>query len=254
MAAPGGRAPLPEQLRRAAALVFVEDLEAPAAGPEDAHHLLHVLRLRPDEIVAAGDGQGRWRPCVLHTAGGRHDRGPLALAPAGAIATAPAGAPPVAVAFALQKGDRTDWTVQKLTECGVDVIVPLLSARTVVRLDEEARARRGERLRRIAREAAGQARRTTLPEVTDPLPLAAAVRRLEALGTPAFAEPGGGALGAARAVLVGPEGGWTPEELASAGHRVDLGPFVLRAETAALVAGVLLVNGRNPLTAGALRG
>lgn len=245
--------PLPEALRRAAALVFVSDLESPVAGPDDAHHLRDVLRLRRGETIAASDGRGGWRLCVLDAApSNRRGREPLGLEPTGPVEHRPLGGEEVAIGFALQKGDRPEWTVQKLTECGIDRIVPLLTERTVVRLDAADRRRRGERLRRVAVEAASQCRRTHLPLVADPLPLAEA---LNALPVPvAFAEPGGGSLGAARAVLVGPEGGWSPAELDEAPLRVDLGPLVLRAETAALVAGVLLGLVRRPLTGGAASG
>lgn len=242
-----GDGALDERLRRAAALVFVDDLAAPEPDDEAVHHLRDVLRLRAGESVAVSDGRGSWRTCLWRGTTHRGDRG--ALETAGPLCAAVAPAVPVTVGFALQKGDRPDWTVQKLTECGVDAIVPLLTARTVVRLDAAGRRRRGDRLRRIAREAAAQARRTVLPAVSDPLPLDACPQLAEGAPHPAaFAEPGGGPLGTTRTLFVGPEGGWTPEELAAASGHVDLGPFVLRAETAALVAGVLLARARDGFT------
>lgn len=235
-----------DRLRRAAALIFVEDLAAPRCSSEDEHHLRYALRLRDGEIVAASDGHGAWRLCrVVST--GRADRhrsagGALALEPASAVVDEPPPPERAAVGFCLQKGDRADWTVQKLTELGVDEIIPLLSERTVVRLEDDDRHRRGDRLRRIAREAAGQSRRTRLPLVADPVPLAAALVELAARYRVALAEPGGGELDGARAVLVGPEGGWSAAELAAAPRHVGLGRQVLRAETAAIVAGVLLTR------------
>ncbi len=248
-----------DRLRRAAAVVFVDDLDAPVCTDEDAHHLLEVLRLDTDADVAASDGRGRFRPCRLAPAEPRRRKGrPVAaiLVPSGDVVddrpVAPPGTEPATVAFALVKGDRTEWAVQKLTELGVDRLVPLLTARTVVRLDPDGAARRAERLRRVAREAAAQARRTTLPEVAVPTPL----DRYLAGGTPdglpppapgavALAEPGGTPLGpATRCVVVGPEGGWTVDELALVDRRVGLGRLVLRAETAAVVAGVLLTHAR----------
>ncbi|MDA8295853.1 MAG: RsmE family RNA methyltransferase [Actinomycetota bacterium] len=234
-----------DRLRRAAALVFVEDLATPRCSSEDEHHLRHALRLRDGEIVATSDGHGAWRLCrvVVPDRADRHrSDGALALEPASAVITDPPPPERAAVGFCLQKGDRADWTVQKLTELGVDEIIPLLSERTVVRLDDDDRRRRGDRLRRIAREAAGQSRRTRLPLVGDPVPLATALVELAARYPVALAEPGGGALDGARAVLVGPEGGWSAAELASAPRQVDLGRQVLRAETAAIVAGVLLTS------------
>jgi 16S rRNA (uracil1498-N3)-methyltransferase len=132
--------------------------------------------------------------------------------------------------------------VQKLTELGIDRIWPLLTERTVVRLAGDEAKRRAERLRRVAREAAAQSRRPWLPEVRDPCDLATALAELAGTsGGALLAEPGGGPLTRATdAVLVGPEGGWAPGELACGLDRLDLGSSVLRAETAAVVAGALL--------------
>ncbi len=251
-----------ERLRRASAVIYVDDLDDLddlAVAPEDAHHLLDVLRLQAGVEVAASDGRGRFRPCRLVTTRargkGHQDRG-VALEPLGDPVGDPGGAPPEGgprtVAFALVKGDRPEWAVQKLTEVGVDRIVPLVTARTVVRLDAPGALRRADRLRRVAREAASQARRTRLPEVAVPTRLDRylAEGTLDGLPAPspgavALAEPGGLGLDpATRCVVVGPEGGWTPEELALGKRRLGLGRHVLRAETAAVVAGVLLTLAR----------
>lgn len=234
-------------LRGAAALVFVEDLAKPQCSPEDEHHLRHALRLKDGETVAVSDGRGAWRLCRV-VSPGRLDRhrpagGAFVLEPSSAVLDDPPAAARTAVGFCLQKGDRSDWTVQKLTELGVDEIIPLVSERTVVRLEgDDERRRRGNRLRRIAREAAGQSRRTSLPLVVDPVPLDEALEGLAARYGVVLAEPGGEGLAGARAVLVGPEGGWSPTELAAVPGRVGLSRHVLRAETAAIVAGVLLTN------------
>lgn len=228
--------------RSAAAQVLVDDLDAPGLAAGDAHHLGRVLRLRPGAEVCATDGQGGWRSTAY--AGG--DR----LEPSGEVRQEPRPEPMLTVAFAPVKGDRPELVVQKLTEVGVDRIVPLVTARSVVRWDGERAAKQVERLRRVAQEACGQCRRLWLPEVglgTDaPVTPAALLGALGSAGT-VVAEPGGGALDrGARTVLVGPEGGWSPEELADAAAggagRCTLGPHVLRAETAAIVAGALLVT------------
>jgi 16S rRNA (uracil1498-N3)-methyltransferase len=228
--------------RSAAAQVVVDDLSAPGLGADDAHHLGRVLRLRPGAQVCATDGQGGWRLTTF--AGG--DR----LDPAGEIQEQQRQEPMLTVAFAPVKGDRPELVVQKLTEVGVDRIVPLVAARSVVRWDGDRAAKQMERLRRVAQEACGQCRRLWLPEVgiggEGPVTPAALLSSLGADGA-VMAEPGGGVLDAgARTVLVGPEGGWSPEELADAdaggAGRCTLGPHVLRAETAAIVAGALLVT------------
>lgn len=226
-------------------MVYVADLDQPVCEEQDAHHLADVLRLRRGEEVAVSDGQGTWRLCALEAVdAGRGERGRrsarVILRPAGAKGVDPGPVGERIVGFALQKGDRPEWTVQKLAELGATRILPLLTERTVVRLDDEGRRRRGDRLRRVAREASAQSRRTRLPRVEDPAPLEEVLVELSGRHQVAFAEPGGGTLGGCDALLVGPEGGWSPDELRAAGKLVDLGPLVLRAETAALLAAMLL--------------
>jgi 16S rRNA (uracil1498-N3)-methyltransferase len=236
--------------RSAAAHVFIDvepaDLDADelALSDEDAHHLARVLRIKPDETVTASDGQGRWRACRL--AAGRAS-GPDAiqptLVPTGPVQHEPRPTPTIAVGFALTKGDKPEWAVQKLTEAGVDVIAPFVAARSVARWDGDKAERNHARLVRVAREAAMQSRRVWLPAVLPVADFAAAAAAVEqAVGAaPVLAEPGGGPVSLAHpAVLIGPEGGWAPEETAAVRGRVALGPTVLRAETAALAAGVLL--------------
>ncbi|MDQ3575404.1 MAG: 16S rRNA (uracil(1498)-N(3))-methyltransferase [Actinomycetota bacterium] len=229
----------PRALRSAAAHVFVDDLEAPRLSQDDRHHLERVLRLRRGQAVTVADGAGGWRCCRW----GRD----AALEPVGEVVRSPAPSPPVTVGFALTKGERPEWVVQKLTEVGVDRIVILVAARSVVRLDEETAGRRVQRWRRVAREAAMQSRRTSLPELEGVLPLAGATAVDGAAAGAVLAEPGGLALSLERPVMVGPEGGWAPEELALGHATVDLGPNVLRAETAAVAAGVLLCSLRTGL-------
>src|SRR6185436_10016783 len=90
----------------------------------------------------------------------------------GDLAQEPALAPRLAVAFALTKGDKPELVVQKLTELGVDRIVPVLAERSVSRPDSDRAAGVAERWRRIAREAARQCRRATLPAIEEVRPLA----------------------------------------------------------------------------------
>ena len=227
-------------LRSSAAHVFVADLEAPTLGDDDHHHLRRVLRLRPGRVVTVADGAGRWRPCAW--------TGSRALEPTGEVMRSPDPIPAVTVGFALTKGERPEWVVQKLTEVGVDRIVALGTARSVVRLDAEAVDRRVQRWRRVAKEAAMQSRRARLPVVEGPMALddvVAPVGRAAAL-----AEPGGDPPSLERpVVLVGPEGGWSPDELGRGLPTVALGATVLRAETAAVAAAVLLCGLRAGLVA-----
>ena len=216
-------------------------VEAVEVGGEDGHHLARVLRLRAGETVTVADGSGMWRPYrVVNVAAAA-----VHLEAAGVIEREPVTSERLAVAFALTKGDKPELVVQKLTELGVDRIVPVLGERSVSRPAPDRAAATVERWRKIAREAARQCRRATLPVVEDLGPLAALS------GHPALvvAERGGlpaGSLGAAPGeeilVVVGPEGGLADPEVDALKPwaRLDLGSHVLRAETAALAAAVLL--------------
>ena len=221
--------------RKAAAHVFVGDLAAPELTDDDAHHLARVLRLRDGERVTASDGAGGVRLCTW--SGGRLD-------PAGEVIRDGAPQPSLCVAFALTKGEKPEWTVQRLTEIGIDVIAPFVAERSVVRWDEGKAERNLERLRRIAREAAMQSRRSRLPQVREVATFPQVIGDA-APGSIALAEPGGAALTERHtAIVVGPEGGWTQAEMAAVGDHIALSDGVLRAETAAVVAGALLAATR----------
>jgi len=248
-------------LEPAAALVYVDDLDSLELDPEDAHHLGHVLRLRVGERVIVSDGRGRWRACrytrastgpTLGAATGATPRGAprsSVLEPDGAVAEYPRPVPAVTIGFVATKGDRPEWAVQKLTEAGVDHIVVLRSARSVVRWDKERQVKAIDRLRRVAREAAGQSRRCWLPEVTGVLGLDE-LAGVVAPGPLALADPGGGPPNLrAPAVAIGPEGGWDRGERASGRPLVGLGPRRLRTETAAVAAGLLLCGLRDGVVA-----
>ena len=206
------------------------DLDAPVLEEDDRHHLERVLRLRAGDVVTVAGGAGGWRRCTLGPEG--------RLEPDGEVVHEPAPAPLLTVAFALTKGERPELAVQKLTELGVDRIVPFPAARSVARWDADRALRHVERLRRVAREAAVQSRRARLPEVGDLGSLAALLQEPGA----ALADPGGDPPSLALpTIVVGPEGGFTAEERALARATVRLGPHVLRAETAAMAGGALLV-------------
>jgi 16S rRNA (uracil1498-N3)-methyltransferase len=238
--------------RRAAAQVLVDDLAAPELGDDAAHHLGRVLRLRAGDEVCAADGAGGWRSC-------RFD-GRDALEPLGDVQHQPAPAYPVTVAFALVKGDKPELVVQKLTELGVDRIVPFAARRSVVRWDAARAVKHLERMRRVAVEACAQSRRLWLPTVgwdasgaestggtasTGGSGALATIEQLGAAGAVA-ADAGGRPPGTDdRIIMVGPEGGWADGELdtsSGSAERIALGEHVLRAETAAITAGVVLTT------------
>ncbi len=226
---------------------------------DQALHLARVLRAEPGQIfdvVAAG---------FLHRAE------ILAVTPERVDfllgeELASDAALPLHLYLAIFKFDHFEWAVEKATELGVARITPILARRTEKHL-AQASAKRVERWRRIAHEASQQSRRTTVPTVADPTPLkpaleheAAPTRILlseteqsltlaEALGAPdltaSSSTPGSQPT---HALAIGPEGGWTPEEMSlfttHTWTPVTLGPRILRAETAAIaaiaIAGTLL--------------
>ncbi len=218
------------RLRSSSAHVIVTDLATPLLDERDEHHLRRVLRLRDGEPVTVTDGIGAWRPCRFVAA---------ELDVDGEIEHVPATTNPVRLAVAPPKGDRLEWLIQKVTEIGVDRITLVRAERSVVRWDETKAERQVERLARIVREAAMQSRRVHLPVVDGP------VDASDVLAAVPAAEPGGRPLAADdHAIAIGPEGGWSPAELSSV-DTVELGPHVLRVETAAVVAAALLVHGRD---------
>jgi 16S rRNA (uracil1498-N3)-methyltransferase len=207
----------------------VDDLDLPWLRPDDHRHLVRVLRLRAGDLVTASDGNGRWRLCRLGA-------GPD-LEQVGDLKVGSRPEPRLTVAFALVKGNRPELVVQKLTELGMDRIVPFVAARSVVRWDAAKAERAVARFATIAREAGMQSRRTFLPEV-DPVTDFA---RVATLPGAALADPRGSAVSLATpTVLIGPEGGWAAEERAADLPTVRLADQVLRAETAALTTGALL--------------
>jgi 16S rRNA (uracil1498-N3)-methyltransferase len=254
----------------AAAQVFVDDLETCEPSPRDAHHLTRVLRLRPGEKVIASDGRGSWRVC-LYTGSDR------VMEPASVVETVARRTPEVTIAFAPAKGDRPEWVVQKLVEIGVDRLVVLRTARSVVVWEGHRADHALDRLRKIATEAASQSRRTWIPQIEGVIPVVefAATRRLalaerggapldslgiaaltttvaDASATHAAAPTTGGPaatgspgteparpIAAMWPICIGPEGGWTEAELQCASVTVGLSDGVLRSETAAVVAGAL---------------
>jgi 16S rRNA (uracil1498-N3)-methyltransferase len=206
---------------------FVADLERPELDDGDRHHLARVLRTRAGDPLTVSDGAGRWRPCRFGDT----------LEATGPVVSVPAPAPAITVAFALVKGERPEWVTQKLTELGVDVVVPFTADRSVVRWEPDRAATALERLRRVAREAAMQCRRCWLPELSAPVDFSAAAT----LPGAALADRAGSPPTLDHpTVLVGPEGGWSPRERSTDLPMVTLGAHGLRAETAAITAGALL--------------
>ena len=218
-----------DELRRSSAHVFVEDISHPVLTDGDVHHLSRVLRLKNGEVVTCSDGHGAWR--VTHWKGGTVES-------VSEVVTEPERSISLTVAIAPVKGDKTDLTIEKLVEIGIDRIAILQPLeRSVVRWASDKTSQVMDRYRRIALAAAMQSRRVYLPEIVGPV-------SLDALGLDgvAMAEPGGQASwDGVRTLVIGPEGGFSPRELASSLPTIDLGSTILRAETAAIVGASLMV-------------
>jgi 16S rRNA (uracil1498-N3)-methyltransferase len=161
---------------------------------------------------------------------------------------------PLTLVVAVYKFDRMEWMIEKATELGVAALAPVIARRTEKHLALAAE-KRAERWRRIAHEASQQSRRSDVPIIFDPAPLAARVRAASEATRIVLAEQErtttlrhalDEAVAAAEAdmptleIAIGPEGGWAPEEEAlfdaNGWRAASLGPRILRAETAAIAA------------------
>ncbi len=206
----------------------VSDPSVPLLSKVDEHHLRTVLRARAGEEVIVTDGLGSWSLCEV-----RADD----LVRISEVQRDPE--PPETVLYlAPLKGDRSEWAVAKATELGISRIVPLVSARLAVKFKGDAREKILMRWRRIADESCGQCRRTHAVIVDHPVSVGD-------LGPDvAVADfDGDGDWTGVRAVAIGPEGGWAPDEVTRSRRRLSLGPTVLRAETAGVVAASLMTFG-----------
>jgi 16S rRNA (uracil1498-N3)-methyltransferase len=156
---------------------------------------------------------------------------------------------PLHLFLAIFKFDHMEWAIEKATELGIAKITPILARRTEKHLAQSA-LKRSERWRRIALEASKQSRRTTIPEIANPTALKQALEQEATTPTRILLSETEqsttltAALSAAQssdtAIAIGPEGGWTPEEISLFSQHnwqpVTLGPRILRAETAAIAA------------------
>ena len=223
---------------------------------ETAQHVVKVLRARTGDQIVLFNGDGREYAGAIDSIRGSRVTAAVREGE-GVDRESPLG---VALVQCIPRGDRMDFIVQKATELGVVRIVPVLSQRSVVRLDASQSASKQAHWRAVAVSACEQSGRNRVPSVDTPLPLlnylgglaaqaaASEVLRLvlepeRAQRTEALARSIdiASAKSASRAeIAIGPEGGFAPEELEafdlSAFARVNLGPRVLRTETAAIAA------------------
>jgi len=206
---------------------------------DEARHLARVRRVGVGARVALFDGRGRSATAEVVEVG--RDRVGLTILSEGPAGRALAG--PLVLATAVPKGERFDWLVEKATELGVSRLVPILAERSSV----DPRGTKLDRLRRLVVEASKQSGRCRLMDIDEPTPLADWLGSGgEGLGSRYIAHPGASSIGAyprpdlagGIVVAVGPEGGFTDDEVDRAtrsGYRtIGLGPTTLRVETAAV--------------------
>ena len=217
---------------------------AEVALPEAAaHHVARVLRLRPGAPLVLFDGSGADFRAEIVAVEGDRVRARVVERTAG-LRESPLG---ITLVQAVSRGERMDWTLQKATELGVRAIQPVLSARSVVRLDGQQAAKKHRHWQAIVAGACEQCGRSVLPEVRPPLDLPRFLAEVPREGQRLVLSPTGpGSLAglpgmAARVeLLIGPEGGLDDAELAAAERAgfapVRLGPRVLRTETAGIAA------------------
>jgi 16S rRNA (uracil1498-N3)-methyltransferase len=239
--------------------VFVDGALTPGSivdlARETGSHLAKVLRARSGDELILFNGDGREFAGVIEAV-----RGSRVSASIGAARSIDRESPfTLTLVQCVPRGDRMDFIVQKATELGVRRIVPVLSRRSVVRLDGAQAASKQAHWQAVAVSACEQCGRNRLPAVEAPRSLldylgattpketsgllrlvlepegaAQAPQRARSIDNDA-AEPVAGAV-----IAIGPEGGFAPEELEafelSAFSRVRLGPRVLRTETAAIAA------------------
>lgn len=215
-----------------------------AVGGEEAHHILDVMRLKVLDKVVAFDGTG------VEYVGFIKDIGRKSLTIEVVETRTPAGKgnSKITLIQAIPKKDKMDYVVEKATELGVDFIFPVVTRRTIVKWDDSKKAACVDRWRRIAKNAAKQCGRADIPEIDNVADACdifkdsteydlALIAALDDTARPLkniLSDFKGGKI----AVAIGPEGDFTPDEIkeaVGAGFRlVNLGPRVLRSDTAGL--------------------
>ncbi len=217
-------------------------------GPE-GRHAVSVRRLAPGEEVVLTDGAGRGAYGTVAAAEGKD----LLHVDVREVRAEAPPAPSVTVVQALPKGDRGELAVETMTEAGVDAVVPWSAARCVTQWRGERGAKALAKWRATAREAAKQSRRLRFPDVAEPMTTRQVAQLLRAADFAAVLhEEGSAPLATAElprtgslVLVVGPEGGVSPEELAAFAEAgappYRLGPTVLRTSTAGVAATALLL-------------
>lgn len=221
-------------------------------GPE-GRHAVSVKRMRAGEGLVLTDGRGASAECVVLAAEGKDQL----TVQVSATEVEPEPAPRITVVQALPKGDRGELAVEIMTETGVDAIVPWAASRCITQWKGERGLKALAKWRATAREAGKQSRRTRFPEVADAMTTKQVAALLAGADFAAVLHEDrdhpSGALADAQlpaegeiVLIVGPEGGVSPEELtvfeAAGAKPYRLGRSVLRTSTAGTAATALLLG------------
>jgi 16S rRNA (uracil1498-N3)-methyltransferase len=229
---------------------IADEVSGDSAALTGAHagHLIRVLRARVGQEFDVATGASVRRGCITAIAEGR-----IEFELGEEVSAAPASN--VTLLLAIFKFDRMEWAIEKCTELGVSRIIPVVARRTDAHLASAA-AKRLERWRRIALQASEQSRRATPPDVSEPIKLKDATLLAGALRIVLAESEHGTHLrdalashpldGASILLAIGPEGGWTDDELHSFHQSgwipASLGSTILRAETAAIAATAIVIS------------
>jgi 16S rRNA (uracil1498-N3)-methyltransferase len=215
--------------------------------PSESHHCLDVLRMKPGDRATVFDGRGHEATVeIASTAKGRVNLKVLHHSKSPELACE------IILGQAVPKGKNMDLIIEKATELGAAAIIPLMSERTVVRLDPDEALDKKNKWQRVAIEAAKQCGRNWLPEVRKPISpktffdggekfdlmligsLQPGAQHIKTV----LSEHSGANAPRRVLVLVGPEGDFTPAEISLAKGAgclpITLGPIILRTETAAM--------------------
>lgn len=213
--------------------------------PDQAHYISRVLRMRAGDALILFNGSGGQYPATLATVAKN-----MVVVTTGDFEPVERESPlALHLGIAVSRGDRMDWVVQKATELGVHSITPLLSERTEVRLRGEREEKKLRHWQQVATSACEQCGRNRLPQILAPQSLAGWLQDVQAdlrlvLHHTAVTRDPGPAPPRSVALLVGPEGGLSEEEIRAAEGAgfasLQLGPRVLRTETAPLAAIAIL--------------
>ena len=211
--------------------------------PDAARHVAQVLRLRVNDQLVLFDGSGTEYDCTLTEV--IRSRASVNVGKG----RSPNTESPIDITLwhGLCRGTRMDTVVQKATELGAKRIQPMVTSRSVVKLDADRAAKRLEHWQKVAISAAEQSGRCVIPEVLNPVKFTELLSKFTGSGTKIIFDPSGtklliGLVQEKKSILLctGPEGGFTEDELQLAEsvgfNKVAMGPRILRTETAPVVA------------------